>query len=190
MYFVLHSSSKEATGKKMLLRKSYEKNPFTAFIEKKSTSKWTFVVQTYVVQGSAVLRPPLHCLPCPPRRTPPTPTSMLKGDYRGFHGLFAPFWLNKCLYGLVQAGAVREVCKKLQTPILLPHHTGQRPNSCPPCQAHTMPTSSHQTAKSSRSPQYLAQSRVLTKYVWSAQDRGHTNEPCAGHQNGFQHQPL
>lgn len=124
------------------------------------------------------------------RRTPPTPTSMLKGDYRGFHGLFAPFWLNNCLYGLVQAGAVREVCKKLQTPILLPHHTGQRPNSCPPCQAHTMPTSSHQTAKSSRSPQYLAQSRVLTKYVWSAQDRGHTNEPCAGHQNGFQHQPL
>lgn len=92
----------------MLLRKSYEKNPFTAFIEKKSTSKWTFVVQTYVVQGSAVLQPPLHCLPCPPRRTPPTPTSMLKGDYRGFQGLFAPFWLNNCLYGLVQAGAVEK----------------------------------------------------------------------------------
>lgn len=73
MYFVLHSSSKEATGKKMLLRKSYEKNPFTAFIEKKSTSKWTFVVQTYVVQGSAVLRPPLHCLPCPPTSPPDEP---------------------------------------------------------------------------------------------------------------------
>lgn len=65
-------------------------------------------VRTYVVQGSAVLQPPLHCLPCPPRRTPPTPTSMLKGDYRGFQGLFAPFWLNNCLYGLVQAGAVEK----------------------------------------------------------------------------------
>lgn len=66
MYFVLHSSSKEATGKKMLLRKSYEKNPFTAFIEKKSTSKWTFVFQPMLFKAQ------LCCgLPCTAFLAPP-----------------------------------------------------------------------------------------------------------------------